>query len=111
MAITRREFAYGMLASLSSCDPLQAASEVLEKATSPGWFSSPDVATAVLDVCFGAQRFTKAYGAAGATERVFNIASISKPIVATGAMVLKDRGRLALQDRVMRFETELQLTG
>jgi hypothetical protein len=49
MAITRRQFAYGMLASLFSKDPLQAASEVLEKATSPNWFSSPDINAAVLE--------------------------------------------------------------
>src|SRR5438477_3275014 len=50
MATTRRQLAYGMLASLFSKDPLKAASEVLEKTTTPGWFSSPDINAAVLDV-------------------------------------------------------------
>jgi beta-lactamase class C len=111
MAITRRQFVYGVLASLFSRDPLQAASEVLEKATSPGWFSSPDINAAVLDVRYGKERYTKAYGAAGSPERVFIIASISKPIVATGAMVLKDRGKLALQDRVVGFVPEFHGEG
>jgi hypothetical protein len=111
MAITRRQFAYGVLASMFSSDPLKAASEMLEKATSPGWFSSPDINAAVLDVGYGKERYTKAYGAAGTPERVFIIASISKVIVATGAMVLKDRGRLALQDRVVRFVPEFRGEG
>jgi CubicO group peptidase (beta-lactamase class C family) len=111
MAITRRQFAYGVLARLFSKDPLQAASEVLENATSPGWFSPPDINAAVLDVCYGKERYTKAYGAAGAPERVFVIASISKPIVATAAMVLKDRGKLALQDRVVKFVPEFHGEG
>jgi tetratricopeptide (TPR) repeat protein len=111
MAITRRQFACGVVASLFSSDPLKAASEVLEKATSPGWFSAPDINAAVLDVGYGKERYTKAYGAAGAPERVFIIASISKVMVATGAMVLKDRGRLALQDRVVRFVPEFRGEG
>jgi Beta-lactamase len=57
---------------------------------------------------YGKERYTKAYGAAGTPDRVFIIASISKVIVATGAMVLKDRGRLALQDRVARFVPEFR---
>lgn len=111
MAITRRQFAQGILASLVSRNPLQAASEVLEKATSSGWFSLPDINAAVLDVCYGEKRYTRAYGAAGTPERVFVIASISKPIVATGAMVLKDRGKLALEDRVVRFVPEFHGEG
>jgi CubicO group peptidase (beta-lactamase class C family) len=111
MAITHRQFAHGVLASLFLKQPLQEASEVLEKATSPGWFSSPDINAAVLDVCYGKERYTKAYGAASTPERVFRIASISKPIIATGAMVLKDRGKFALRDRVVRFVPEFHGEG
>lgn len=106
MAITRRQFVYGALASLVSQDPLQAASKVLENATSPGWFSSPEINAAVLDVCYRTERYTKAYGAAGTPQRVFVIASISKPIIATAAMILKDQGQLALQDRAVKFVPE-----
>jgi CubicO group peptidase (beta-lactamase class C family) len=105
MTTSRRQFAYLTLVSLLK-GPLQAALEVLEKATSPGWFTSPDINAAVLDVGYGRDRYTKAFGAAGTPERVFVIASISKVIVATGAMVLKDRGGLALQDQVVRFVPE-----
>ena len=65
----------------------------------------------MLDVCHGTKRFTKAYGTAGTPDRVFLIASISKPIVATGAMVLKDRGGFSLQDRVTRFLPEFHGDG
>jgi beta-lactamase class C len=42
---------------------------------------------------------------------VFVISSISKPMVATGAMVLKDRGELVLRDRVVRFVPEFHGEG
>jgi CubicO group peptidase (beta-lactamase class C family) len=103
MGITRRQFAYGLLASLFSSDPLQAASKLLQEATSPGWFGAADINAAVLYVCHGPDRFIKAYGTAGTPDRVFLIASITKPIVATAAMILKDRRELALGDRVARF--------
>jgi CubicO group peptidase (beta-lactamase class C family) len=106
MGITRRQFAYSVLASLFSSNSLQAASELLEKATSPGWFSPPEIDAAALDVCYGKNHYSKAYGACGMPERVFAISSISKPIVATGAMVLKDRGELILQDRAAKFLPE-----
>jgi CubicO group peptidase (beta-lactamase class C family) len=106
MAISRRQFAYLTLVGLFLRNPLKVASEILEKSTSPGWFSSPDINAAVLDVGYGQERYTKAFGAAGTPESVFVIASISKVIVATGAMVLKDRGGLALQDRVVTFVPE-----
>src|SRR5208337_181082 len=111
MAIKRRQFAQGILGSLFSRNPLQAASDVLEKATSPGWFSSPDINAAVLDVCHGNERYARAYGSAGAPEQVFVIASISKVMVATGAMVLTDRGNIALQDRVVRLVPEFHGEG
>jgi CubicO group peptidase (beta-lactamase class C family) len=111
MTITRRQFARGILASLLSKNPLQEVSELLEKATSPGWLGSPDITAAVLDITHGRERYTKAYGAADTPQRVFIISSISKVIVATGAMVLKDRGKLALQDRVVRFVPEFRGQG
>jgi CubicO group peptidase (beta-lactamase class C family) len=109
--MTRRQFGYCMLASLFSSDPLESASAILEKSTSPDWFSAPEINAAVLDVCYGTKRFTRAYGTAGTPERVFNISSISKTLVATGAMVLRDRGKLALQDRVVKFVPEFHGEG
>jgi CubicO group peptidase (beta-lactamase class C family) len=107
MGITRRQFVYEVLAGLSR-SPLQGASDLLGKATSPGLFSPPEINAAVLDVCYGQQRYTRAYGAAGNPNRVFIVSSISKPIIAMGAMVLKERGKLSLEDRVVRFLPEFR---
>jgi len=112
MANVRRcQFIYELLCTCFSTDPLRAASEILEKATSPGSISAPEINAAVLDVCYGKEHYTKAYGAAGTPQRVFVIASMSKPIVATAAMVLKDRGNLALKDRVVKFVPEFRGQG
>jgi CubicO group peptidase (beta-lactamase class C family) len=102
MSLTRRQLFCGIFAAFSK-DPLQAASEILDRATSHGWFNSPDINAVVLDVCYGKQRYTKAYGVAGTAQRVFVIASITKVLVAMAAMALQDHGELALGDRVVRF--------
>jgi CubicO group peptidase (beta-lactamase class C family) len=107
MGITRRQFVYEALAGLSRT-PLQGASDLLDRATSPGLFSPPEINAAVLDVCYGKERYTRAYGAAGNPDRVFIISSISKPVIAMGAMVLKDRGKLLFEDRVARFLPEFR---
>jgi len=111
METTRRKFAYGVLASLFSGDRLQRASAVLEEATSPGWFRPAEINSAVLDVSYENHRYVKSYGAAGTPEQVFMIASITKTMVATAAMVLKDRGELALQDRVVKLVPEFHGEG
>ena len=104
--VRRRRFMYELLRACCSTISLRAASAILEEATSPGWISAPVISAAVLDVCYQKERFTKAYGAAGTPQRVFLIASITKPIIATAAMVLKDRGYLALKDRAVKFVPE-----
>jgi CubicO group peptidase (beta-lactamase class C family) len=111
MTTARRQPALGVATGFSSKDPLQAATEILEKATSPGLFSSAKISAAVLDVCYGKERYTKAFGAAGTPERVFAIASITKPIVATAAMSLQDRGELSLDDRAVKFVPEFRGDG
>lgn len=111
MTVTRREFAYGLLTNLFSSDSLQAAFDILDKATSPGWFSPRAINAAVLHVCYKNEHFTRAYGLAGTPDRVFPIASISKPIVASGAMVLVDRGMLSLNERASRMLPEFSRDG
>src|ERR1041385_8478092 len=39
-------------------------------------------------------------------DRVFILASITKPMTATGVMILSDRGRLRLEDPVRRYIPE-----
>src|SRR5712692_5384189 len=106
MAISRRQFVLGLAASLLTNDPLQAASSLLEKATSPGWLSSPDISAAVLEVCHRQSCYTRAFGHSTSNETVFGIASITKPMVATAAMVLSDNRQIKIQDRVVKFLPE-----
>jgi CubicO group peptidase (beta-lactamase class C family) len=65
-----------------------------------------DVRAAVLDVRRGKQSFERAFGLARGPETVFIVASISKPMTATGVMLLVDRGKLALSDPVRKFIPE-----
>jgi CubicO group peptidase (beta-lactamase class C family) len=107
MALTRRQFSHGLLAALLSESP-EPISEVLQRATTPGWFSPREINAAVLDIFYKGKRFTKAYGEAHKADQVFVIASITKPIIATAAMIFKDRGKLALEDRAVKYVPEFQ---
>jgi beta-lactamase class C len=107
MALTRRQFIHGSLADLLSQSP-ESISEILERATTPGWFTPPEINAAVLDILYKGKHFTKAYGQAATADQVFGIASISKPIVATAAMIFKDRGKLTLEDRAVTYVPEFQ---
>ena len=78
----------------------EEAAGLVEKAAASG-----DVKAAVLDVRQGKDRFTRAFGEAREAT-VFLLASISKPMTATGVMVLADRGKLALSDPVRKFIPE-----
>jgi CubicO group peptidase (beta-lactamase class C family) len=117
MTVTRRQFVQGLVTALLSVNSatsctnrsnvsFESISEILERATTPGWFRSREVNAAVLDICCRNRRFTKAYGDAVNVDQVFVIASITKPIIATAAMVLKDRGKLALEDRAVNYVPE-----
>ncbi|MCP5110749.1 MAG: beta-lactamase family protein, partial [bacterium] len=50
--------------------------------------------------------FRRAFGEARSPDAIFLIASITKPMTATGVMVLADRGELALPDPVHKFIPE-----
>jgi CubicO group peptidase (beta-lactamase class C family) len=80
---------------------LDQAAEVVDRAVAAG-----DVRAAVLDVRRGKQSFERAFGQARGPETVFIVASISKPMTATGVMLLADRGKLALSDPVRKFIPE-----
>src|SRR5690242_19088559 len=77
------------------------AAELVDRAVAAG-----DVRAAVLDVRRGKQSFERAFGQAREAETVFIVASISKPMTATGVMLLADRGKLALSDPVRKFIPE-----
>jgi len=107
MALTRRQFIHGSLTTLLSESP-ESISEILERATTPGWFTPREINAAVLDIVYKGKRFTKTYGQAASADQVFVIASISKPIVATAAMIFKDRGKLLLEDRALKYIPEFK---
>jgi len=106
MPFTRRQFALGLLAGIWASDPLQEIAHILEKATSPGWFTPPEISASVLDIYYGGKRFTRAFGAGIVPETAFVISSITKPMVATAVMVLQDRKELNIEDRVSKFVPE-----
>ncbi|HXA03480.1 MAG TPA: serine hydrolase domain-containing protein [Bryobacteraceae bacterium] len=80
---------------------LDRAAELVDRAVAAG-----DVRAAVLDVRRGKQSFERAFGQARGPETVFIVASISKPMAATGVMLLVDRGKLTLSDPVQKFIPE-----
>jgi beta-lactamase class C len=48
----------------------------------------------------------RSFGKADSADAIFLLASISKPMTATGLMVLMDRGELRMSDKVMKFIPE-----
>jgi CubicO group peptidase (beta-lactamase class C family) len=80
---------------------LDQAAALVERAVTAG-----EVRAAVLDVRQGKSGFSRAFGEARGPETPFLVASISKPMTATGVMLLVDRGKLALSDPVREFVPE-----
>ena len=83
-------------------EPLEKASVLMEKQVDDG-----KLVAAALAVRRGEFGFRRAFGKAGSEDAVFLIASISKPMTATGVMVLADRGELALSDPAQKYLPEL----
>jgi CubicO group peptidase (beta-lactamase class C family) len=81
---------------------LSAAEQIIEGAVDSGKLKS-----AVLLVQEGSRRIVRSYGVD--PDAIFLIASITKPMTATGVMVLADRGELKLSDPVMRFIPEFRV--
>lgn len=77
---------------------LRAAREPLERATSTG-----QVRAAVLHVSHPTFRVTEAFGTGIATDAMFLLGSVSKPICCLAILRLIDRGQLTLDDPVARF--------
>jgi CubicO group peptidase (beta-lactamase class C family) len=108
MLFTRRQFALALLGGIWTSDPLQEIAHTLERATTPGWFTPPDITASVIDIRYGDSRFSKAFGTGTSPETLFVISSITKPMIATAVMVLHDRRELTLQDRVTKFLPEFR---
>lgn len=112
--LNRRGFVSGALLGaatlnnrMSAIDPkqdkLQAAAALIAKPVAAG-----DVSAASLDVRQGSFTLRRAFGRAHDPEAVFLLASISKPMTATGVMILSDRGELSIADPVSKFIPEFK---
>jgi CubicO group peptidase (beta-lactamase class C family) len=92
----RRDFLMGALASPLQAGRIDQALALIVRKTSSG-----EVAEAALLV-----RHAAANVASLRPDRVFLLASITKPMTATAVMILCDRGRLRLDDPVRKFIPE-----
>jgi beta-lactamase class C len=91
----RREFLMGALAALKQ-GRIDQALELIRQKTASG-----EVAEAALLV-----RHAGTTAASLKPDRVFLLASITKPMTATAVMILSDRGQLRLEDPVRKFIPE-----
>src|SRR5436309_3399912 len=89
-----------LLAALRQ-DKLEAAAEVLTKATADG-----TLAAATLYVRQKGAEFAKAFGKAKSVDAMFLLGSISKPIAMTAVMTLYDQQKIALDGPAKKYLPE-----
>jgi len=70
------------------------------------WVEEGKLSAASLTVTQRDFAFQRPFGRAKSPDDIFLLASITKPMTATGAMVLVDRGRLSLSDSVSKYIPE-----
>jgi CubicO group peptidase (beta-lactamase class C family) len=99
----RREFLAGSVGFALKRERLDEATTLLERATAKG---KGEVAAASLHVRQGSFTYRRAFGLAKTPDTVFLLASITKPMTATGIMILAERGELSLADPVQKFIPE-----
>lgn len=78
-----------------------AAADVLKAAARSG-----QVDAAAIHVQQSDEMFAKSFGAAGTTDSIFLLASISKPITIAAVMTLFDQGEFRLDEAVQKFLPE-----
>jgi CubicO group peptidase (beta-lactamase class C family) len=105
----RRDFTLQFLA-LAGAAPLAAALQRDKLDEAAGLFAKQVEAgklrATTLHVRQGSFTFRRSFGEAKTPDAIFLLASISKPITATGVMLLADRGALSLSDPVHKFIPE-----
>ena len=103
--MTRRSI---LLSTLGSTLIAAAQSEKWDRAVSliQEQVSSGAVSAASLHVRKGKSEVKRSFGTAGSPDAVFLLASITKPMTATGVMLLADRNQLSLNDAVQKFIPE-----
>ena len=101
--MTRRDLLMSGVAFAIRQGKLDEAARLLESKTSTG-----DVAAAVLHVRNGSTEFVRAFGKGTTPASVFLLASITKPMTCTAAMILADENKLSLSDPVQKYIPEFQ---
>lgn len=82
-------------------EKLDSAVALIQKSVDSG-----EIGAAALDVRQGSFVFERSFGKAKTRDSVFLLASITKPMTATGLMVLVDRKAVSLSDPVCKFVPE-----
>ncbi len=82
-------------------DPIDQVVALIQAEVDSGILDS-----AVLRIQNESKTESQAFGNAKSPDAVFLLASITKPMTATGMMLLVDRGKLALSDKVVKFIPE-----
>ena len=110
--MNRRQFIFGSAALLILRNRLDKAVSLIEDATTAGWFTTePSITAAALQVKQGQFLLSRGFGKAKQADTVFVLASLSKPMIAAGIMMLNDRGLLSLSDRVRKYLPEFTRDG
>ncbi len=84
-------------------EKLESAAELIRKSVESG-----ETGAAALDVRQDSFTFERSFGRAKAVDSVFLLASITKPMTATGVMILVDRKAVSLTDPVRKFIPEFK---
>jgi beta-lactamase class C len=102
--MNRREF---LLSALPDRNKLDEAVALIQRATGTDRIHPyPTGLAVVLDVRQGYYTLSRGFGSASGASTLFLLGSISKPICATGVMILVDRRELSLADSVGKFIPE-----
>lgn len=106
--MTRRRFAYASAAWAATAASAAVERGRLEQAAAliQSTVDAGKLRAASLHVHQGNFTFSRAFGEAKTPDTIFLLASISKPMTATGVMVLVDRGELSLGDAVHKYIPE-----
>ena len=103
IATTRRGFLFSGVAFALGQNKIDDALRLIEAKTSSG-----EVAAAAIEVRHGGTVIRKSFGKAKTPDAVFLLASITKPMTCTAAMVLSDRKELSIEDPVKKYLPEFQ---
>ena len=103
ITLTRRNLLFGGVALALHQNKIDDALRLVEAKASTG-----EVAAAAVEVQHGDTVIRKAFGKAETPDAVFLLASITKPMTCTAAMILSDRKELSIEDPVQKYLPEFK---